>query len=95
MVMERPMLKVELIEISRAPMSQQPMELVERKGLGHPDFMCDAMMEAISVGLCQAYMDVCGRVLHHNIDKGLLVAGQSVPKPRTFLSFIFNKIDIA
>jgi S-adenosylmethionine synthetase len=60
-------------------MAQQPMELVERKGLGHPDSMCDAMMEAISVALCQAYLDATGRILHHNIDKGLLVAGQSDP----------------
>ncbi|HEY7710313.1 MAG TPA: methionine adenosyltransferase [Candidatus Entotheonella sp.] len=59
--------------------AQQPVELVERKGIGHPDSMCDAIMEAISVALCQAYIDVAGRVLHHNIDKGLLVAGQSEP----------------
>jgi len=31
------------------------------------------------VALCRAYIDVAGRVLHHNIDKGLLVAGQSEP----------------
>lgn len=73
--------KVQLNYLSHVPVSQQPMELVERKGLGHPDAMCDAMMEAISVGLCQAYMEASGRVLHHNIDKGLLVAGQSVPEP--------------
>ena len=41
---------------------------MERKGLGHPDSMCDAMMEAISVALCQAYLDTTGRVLHHNVD---------------------------
>jgi S-adenosylmethionine synthetase len=55
------------------------MELVERKGVGHPDTMCDAIMEAISVALCQAYIEAAGHVLHHNIDKGLLVAGQTCP----------------
>jgi S-adenosylmethionine synthetase len=33
------------------------LELVERKGLGHPDSMCDAIMEAISVALCRTYVD--------------------------------------
>src|SRR5215470_13848140 len=61
------------------PVSQQQIELVERKGLGHPDSICDALMEAISVALCQTYLDATGRVLHHNIDKGLLVAGQTSP----------------
>jgi S-adenosylmethionine synthetase len=31
--------------------------------------------------LSRAYIDACGHVLHHNIDKGLLVAGQSTPRP--------------
>lgn len=61
------------------PVSQQQVELVERKGVGHPDSICDAIMEAISVALCRAYLDATGQVLHHNIDKGLLVAGQTTP----------------
>lgn len=50
-------------------------EVVERKGLGHPDSICDATMEAVSVALCRAYRERFGRILHHNCDKGLLVAG--------------------
>jgi S-adenosylmethionine synthetase len=73
------MKNVQLSRLATIPVSQQAMELVERKGVGHPDTMCDAMMEAISVALCQAYLETAGRVLHHNIDKGLLVAGQSTP----------------
>jgi len=52
------------------------MEIVERKGLGHPDTICDAVMEAVAVQLSQAYLKTCGRVLHFNADKGMLVAGQ-------------------
>ncbi len=62
------------------PVAEQRIEFVERKGLGHPDSMCDAMMEAASVALSDAYLDRFGRVLHHNTDKGLLVAGQTCPK---------------
>lgn len=70
---------IHLAEAAYAPLSRQPLELVERKGLGHPDSMCDAIMEAISVALSQAYIERTGQVLHHNLDKGLLVAGQSSP----------------
>ncbi|UCE88369.1 MAG: methionine adenosyltransferase, partial [Pseudomonadota bacterium] len=43
---------------------------------GHPDYICDAIMDAVSVALSQAYLDECGVVLHHNVDKGLLTAGR-------------------
>ena len=65
--------------LPHVPIGQQQIELVERKGVGHPDSMCDAIMEAISVALCKTYLDATGHVLHHNIDKGLLVAGQTTP----------------
>jgi S-adenosylmethionine synthetase len=57
------------------PVSEQRVEVVERKGTGHPDQMCDSMMEAISVALSREYLRVFGTILHHNIDKGLLAAG--------------------
>lgn len=56
--------------------AEERVEIVERKGTGHPDFICDSIMEAVSVALCKAYLDECGTILHHNIDKGLLVAGK-------------------
>ena len=57
--------------------AQQSIEIVERKGKGHPDYICDAVMDAISVALCKEYLDRTGDILHHNIDKGLLVAGST------------------
>lgn len=65
--------------LPNVPAGRQEVELVERKGVGHPDSICDAIMEAVSVALSQAYIEHAGRVLHHNIDKGLLVAGQTTP----------------
>ncbi|HWP22824.1 MAG TPA: methionine adenosyltransferase, partial [Candidatus Binatia bacterium] len=53
------------------------VEIVERKGLGHPDTICDLVMEQISQELSKAYLKTFGRILHHNCDKGLLVAGQA------------------
>jgi len=66
-------------EVPNLPMEEQPIELVERKGSGHPDSICDAIAEAVSVELSRAYRDRFGKVLHHNIDKGLLVAGGATP----------------
>jgi S-adenosylmethionine synthetase len=55
----------------------QRVEIVERKGRGHPDYLCDSMMEAISVSLSREYLREFGTILHYNIDKGLLAAGST------------------
>ncbi len=62
------------------PPGRRRCEAAERKGLGHPDSICDAVMERISLALCREYLNVFGRVLHHNVDKGLLVAGRTSPR---------------
>lgn len=56
---------------------ERPVEIVERKGLGHPDTICDMLSEVFSVGLSHYYLKEFGLVLHHNVDKVLLCAGQS------------------
>ena len=53
------------------------VELVERKGLGHPDYISDAAAEAASLALSKLYIERYGRILHHNLDKVLLVGGQA------------------
>jgi S-adenosylmethionine synthetase len=64
------------IEIETSPtVGDVQVEIVERKGLGHPDSICDAVMEEVSVALCRAYREQFGRILHHNCDKALLAAG--------------------
>lgn len=65
-----------IVEPLRSPRpAEQRVEVVERKGVGHPDSICDAVAEEISVALSQEYLRRFGRVLHHNIDKGILIAG--------------------
>jgi len=59
----------------RTPLEKQQIEIVERKGVGHPDSMCDAIMDQVSVGLSRAYIEKFGTIMHHNADKSLLVAG--------------------
>lgn len=67
-------IRIEIIK--NKPVSEQDVEIVERKGVGHPDYICDAIMDSISVALSQEYLKIFGDILHHNIDKGLLAAGQ-------------------
>jgi S-adenosylmethionine synthetase len=66
------------IELSHDAMpDERPLEIVERKGIGHPDTICDMLSEAFSAALSSFYLQHFGLVLHHNVDKALLSAGQS------------------
>jgi S-adenosylmethionine synthetase len=69
-----------LEELNHPPLEQQRIELVERKGKGHPDSICDALAESVSLALCREYQAAFGRILHYNADKGMLVAGRSEPR---------------
>lgn len=57
-----------------------PFEVVERKGIGHPDTLADGISESISRSLSQFYIDEFGQILHHNVDKVLIIAGKSMPE---------------
>jgi S-adenosylmethionine synthetase len=63
-------------EVEGPGTAEAATEIVERKGLGHPDTICDSVMESISQALCRLYVERCGAILHHNCDKGMLVAGR-------------------
>ena len=62
------------------PQDARPVEVVERKGLGHPDRVCDAVAEALSLALSRRGLERHGAILHHNVDKALLVGGRSEPR---------------
>lgn len=63
--------------LRQTPLERQKLEIVERKGLGHPDYICDAIMDRVSVELSKEYLKRAGAILHHNADKSLLVAGDA------------------
>ena len=71
-------IKVE--ELLQTPIEKQRIELVERKGIGHPDSISDGLAEAVSRALCREYISKCGAVLHHNTDETQIVAGRSCPR---------------
>ena len=70
------MRSIAIIPLKHIPLEEQEIEIVERKGLGHPDTICDSIMNEVSVNLCKEYLNKIGTIMHHNIDKSLLVAGE-------------------
>jgi S-adenosylmethionine synthetase len=56
------------------------VEVVERKGLGHPDTICDALAERLSLSLSRFYLERFGAIHHHNVDKALLWSGVTRPR---------------
>jgi len=68
--------KVIVERLRRTPIEEQRVEIVERKGLGHPDYICDSIMNKASVELSREYLKRVGIIMHHNLDKGLLAAGE-------------------
>ncbi|MCX6775815.1 MAG: methionine adenosyltransferase [Candidatus Micrarchaeota archaeon] len=74
-------------ELQQLPIDKKMVEVVERKGTGHPDHICDGAMNQVSIELSKEYIKKFGRVLHHNTDKCLLAAG------RASLAFGGGRID--
>lgn len=73
--------KMDLILTSASiPHARRRAEMCEHKGIGHPDSLCDGVAEAVSQALCAAYLNAYGEIRHHNVDKALLIGGQSTPK---------------
>ncbi|WP_323171728.1 methionine adenosyltransferase [Natrialba sp. PRR66] len=65
--------------IDRQAVEDQEVEIVERKGIGHPDSICDGVAESVAGALAREYLDRVGEVLHFNTDETQLVAGEAAP----------------
>jgi S-adenosylmethionine synthetase len=59
------------------PTAAWPVEVVERKGLGHPDTLADGVAEAISRAYSRYTLEHFGEVAHHWVDKCMLIGGES------------------
>ena len=70
---------VRVAALDRPAAEDEPVEIVERKGIGHPDSLCDGIAESVSRALAATYLDRVGRVLHYNTDETQLVAGSAKP----------------
>ena len=73
------MTDISISQLHGLAVSAAPVEIVERKGQGHPDTICDALSEVLGRSLCRYYIDRFGLILHHNVDKALLCGGAAEP----------------
>ncbi|KUL05583.1 MAG: Archaeal S-adenosylmethionine synthetase [Thermoplasmatales archaeon 49_6] len=55
--------------IDEDPLPLRQVEVCERKGIGHPDSVADALAETMSRALCRMYKKEFGHILHHNTDE--------------------------
>ena len=53
-------------KLHQTPIEEKAIEIVERKGQGHPDYIIDGASEAVSQALCKYYIKTFGVVFHHN-----------------------------
>ena len=67
-------------ELIQKPIEEQEIEIVERKGIGHPDSISDGIAESVSRALCNAYIERFGAIMHHNTDEVQITAGESAPE---------------
>lgn len=51
------------------------MEVIERKGAGHPDTLADMLGEELAKLIKEEYKNQRGQYLHYNVDKVLLACG--------------------
>lgn len=72
--------KIFIEAIPSVPTFRKQFEIVERKGIGHPDTICDLLMDKVSIELSKLYLKETGSIQHHNMDKTMLVAGQTENK---------------
>ncbi len=71
------MKNIVILESKNTPLSEQEIEYVERKGRGHPDSLIDGIVETASIELSKYYLNKFDMILHHNVDKGLIIGGES------------------
>jgi len=70
---------IRLESADKRAVEDQEVEIVERKGIGHPDSISDGIAESVSRALSNLYLDRVGKVLHYNTDETQLVAGTAAP----------------
>lgn len=64
------------LSITSVPrLGELEVEVVERKGIGHPDTIADALAESLSVAYARYTLEHFGAILHHNFDKLAVLGG--------------------
>lgn len=65
------------IHASKIDPAAGPVEIVERKGVGHPDTLSDALAEHLSVTYSRYTLEQHGTILRHQFDKTAIMCGRT------------------
>ncbi len=68
-------MKISIDSNKFAKIENLPFETVERKGIGHPDTLCDAIAEVASRNYSKKVYEMVGKLPHHYFDKVMLMGG--------------------
>jgi S-adenosylmethionine synthetase len=69
---------IEILSITAPSVEDEYYELVERKGVGHPATVCDAIAERASRYYSQFCLQAFGKIAHHSIDEVAIFNGEAV-----------------
>lgn len=59
----------------------EEVEVIERKGIGHPDSVADIIAESFSNDYSKYYQKKYGKILNHWFDKVLISGGEAILRP--------------
>lgn len=68
-------MRISINQNQSVKIEDSPFETVERKGVGHPDTLCDAIAEAASRNYSKKVYEMVGKLPHHYFDKVMLMGG--------------------
>ncbi|MFZ5932622.1 MAG: methionine adenosyltransferase [Patescibacteria group bacterium] len=69
--------KGQIFYYSQRPSWNEDYETIERKGLGHPDTIADTLAAKISQAYSRYTYNSFGLILHHQIDKLMIIGGKT------------------
>lgn len=70
-------MKIYIENLKQSIQDDKAIEVVEKKGIGHPDSLADGLAEAISYVYSKYCLKNFGYILHHNMDKINVLGGRS------------------
>lgn len=63
------------VDLTDRFVDEYAFDIVERKGVGHPDSLADGLAEELSRAYSRLCLEEFGAILHHNTDKTALLGG--------------------
>jgi len=70
-------MKISILEYNHVPIEQAQVELIERKGIGHPDTLADIIAETFSNNYSKYTLGNFGIIANHYVDKVTIIGAKA------------------